>query len=251
VALSNRRLESLAEGVVTFQAKDYRDGGKSKRIRLAGEEFLRRWLQHVLPRGFVKVRTYGLLANRQRQWKVQAFLKGKSKGAVIGDLQSDVFPPTRMQGRRGHVDNQPRPGPGAFSIHKTDQTRIDLGCSNDLPRLPEEKPAWSDDDSRPITVDFVFGTELLLCWDCNRKLLGEDLVVKLAKAQDWGVAGLFLLPSKGPDIPDACLLNPVEVQIDGSCIDLRGKWVNQELLGQQSSDFTVANALYFEHYMFQ
>ena len=71
VALSNRRLESLAQGVVTFQAKDYRDGGKSKRIRLAVQEFLRRWLQHVLPRGFVKVRTYGLLANRQRQWKVQ------------------------------------------------------------------------------------------------------------------------------------------------------------------------------------
>ncbi len=70
VALSNRRLESLEEGVVTFQAKDYRQGGKPQRIRLPAEEFLRRWLQHVLPRGFVRVRSYGLLGNRQRQWKV-------------------------------------------------------------------------------------------------------------------------------------------------------------------------------------
>jgi len=53
---------------VTFQAKDYREVGKPKRIRLPAEEFFRRWLQHVLPRGLVRVRSYGLLGNRQ--WKV-------------------------------------------------------------------------------------------------------------------------------------------------------------------------------------
>jgi hypothetical protein len=71
VALSNRRLEALEQGVVTFQAKDYRDGGRPVRLHLGVEEFLRRWLQHVLPRGFVRVRSYGLLGNRQRQGKVQ------------------------------------------------------------------------------------------------------------------------------------------------------------------------------------
>ena len=69
--MSNRRLQALAGGEVTFTAKDYREGGKPKRLRLAVEEFLRRWVQHVLPRGFVKVRTYGLLGNRQRQGKVE------------------------------------------------------------------------------------------------------------------------------------------------------------------------------------
>jgi hypothetical protein len=66
VALSNRRLVSLAEGQVVFTAKDYRVGGRPRLVRLSAEEFLRRWVQHVLPRGFVKVRHYGLLANRGR-----------------------------------------------------------------------------------------------------------------------------------------------------------------------------------------
>jgi Putative transposase/Transposase zinc-binding domain len=71
VALSNRRLQALEDGEVIFTAKDYREGGKPKRLRLAVAELLRRWVQHVLPRGFVKVRTYGLLGNRQRQTKVE------------------------------------------------------------------------------------------------------------------------------------------------------------------------------------
>jgi Putative transposase/Transposase zinc-binding domain len=66
VALGNRRLLALAGGAVTFTYKDYAHGGKERRLTLPAEEFLRRFLQHVLPRGFVKVRHYGLLANRER-----------------------------------------------------------------------------------------------------------------------------------------------------------------------------------------
>jgi hypothetical protein len=67
VALSNARLESLDGGRVTFRVKDYADGGRTQRLTLDAEEFLRRFVQHVLPRGFVKVRHYGLLANGQRE----------------------------------------------------------------------------------------------------------------------------------------------------------------------------------------
>ncbi|HEX6512581.1 MAG TPA: IS91 family transposase [Chloroflexota bacterium] len=66
VAISNSRLESLDDGRVTFRLKDYTEGGRTKRLTLDAEEFLRRFVQHVLPRGFVKVRHYGLLANGQR-----------------------------------------------------------------------------------------------------------------------------------------------------------------------------------------
>jgi hypothetical protein len=66
VALSNRRLLALEGDQVTFTAKDYAAGGRQRVVRLTGEEFLRRWVQHVLPRGFVKIRHYGLLANRGR-----------------------------------------------------------------------------------------------------------------------------------------------------------------------------------------
>jgi hypothetical protein len=69
VAISNRRLVSWADGVVTFTGKDYARGGRTRAHRLSGEEFVRRFLMHVLPRGFVKVRHFGLLANRQREQK--------------------------------------------------------------------------------------------------------------------------------------------------------------------------------------
>ena len=70
VAISNRRLVSWADGVVTFTGKDYAHGGRTRTHHLSGMEFVRRFLLHVLPRGFVKVRHYGLLANRQREQKL-------------------------------------------------------------------------------------------------------------------------------------------------------------------------------------
>jgi hypothetical protein len=66
VALSNRRLLRLADGIVEFTAKDYAVAGQPRLVRLTADEFLRRWVQHVLPTGFVKIRHYGLLANRGR-----------------------------------------------------------------------------------------------------------------------------------------------------------------------------------------
>jgi len=55
---------------VTFAYKDYRQGGREKELTLSGEEFTRRFVQHVLPRGFVRVRHSGLLANRVRAEKL-------------------------------------------------------------------------------------------------------------------------------------------------------------------------------------
>ena len=70
VAISNHRLVKLEGGRVTFRTKDYAAGGSPKTLTLSAEEFLRRFVQHVLPKGFVKVRHYGPLANRQRQEKL-------------------------------------------------------------------------------------------------------------------------------------------------------------------------------------
>jgi hypothetical protein len=72
VAISNHRLVSWSDGVVTFSSKDYACGGRRRTHRLGGGEFVRRFLLHVLPRGFVKIRHYGLLANRQRDEKLAA-----------------------------------------------------------------------------------------------------------------------------------------------------------------------------------
>lgn len=56
---------------MSFRYKDYADAHRPKTLTLSGEEFLRRFVQHVLPRGFVKVRHYGLLSNRHREEKLK------------------------------------------------------------------------------------------------------------------------------------------------------------------------------------
>jgi hypothetical protein len=67
VAISNHRLLSVADGKVSFRWKDYAHGGKQRKMTVTAEEFLRRFLLHVLPRGFVRIRFSGLLANRRRK----------------------------------------------------------------------------------------------------------------------------------------------------------------------------------------
>ena len=70
VAIANERLLSMDDRTVTFGYKDYRQQSRVRSMTLSGGEFLRRWVQHVLPRGFVKIRQYGLLANRYREEKI-------------------------------------------------------------------------------------------------------------------------------------------------------------------------------------
>ena len=62
-AISNSRLVSMDEDTVSFQWKDYAHGQQTKVMRLTTEEFLRRFLLHVLPKSFVRIRHYGLLAS--------------------------------------------------------------------------------------------------------------------------------------------------------------------------------------------
>ncbi|MCB1033341.1 MAG: transposase, partial [Acidobacteria bacterium] len=66
VALSNQRLVRLEGDTVALTYKDYRHGGQQRLLRLPAAELIRRFLQHVLPSGFVRIRYYGLLANRHR-----------------------------------------------------------------------------------------------------------------------------------------------------------------------------------------
>jgi hypothetical protein len=66
VAISNSRLVALSEGNVTFRWRDSAHGNKKRLMTLAVEEFLRRFLLHLLPPGFVRIRNFGFLANRNR-----------------------------------------------------------------------------------------------------------------------------------------------------------------------------------------
>ncbi len=66
VAISNHRLVSFDGEQVTFRWKDYARGNKQRLMTLSSSEFLRRYVQHVLPHGFVRIRQFGFLANRHR-----------------------------------------------------------------------------------------------------------------------------------------------------------------------------------------
>jgi hypothetical protein len=70
VAISNNRLLDIENDQVRFQWKDYRTGDQVKTMTLAADEFIRRFLLHVLPNGFQRIRYYGLLGNRYRQEKL-------------------------------------------------------------------------------------------------------------------------------------------------------------------------------------
>jgi hypothetical protein len=70
VAISNRRLLSMEDGQVRFEYKDYADGNQTKVMTLSATEFIRRFLLHILPNGFVRIRQYGFLSNRERRKKL-------------------------------------------------------------------------------------------------------------------------------------------------------------------------------------
>lgn len=71
IAIGNHRIISMQDGTVSFMWRDYSDGDKNKVMTLKTSEFIRRFLLHVLPNRFVKIRHYGLLGNRNRKNNLQ------------------------------------------------------------------------------------------------------------------------------------------------------------------------------------
>ncbi|MBF0299132.1 MAG: IS91 family transposase [Oligoflexia bacterium] len=75
IAISNYRLEKIEDGKVSFKCRDNSDKNKKKIVTLDGTEFIRRFLLHVLPKRFVKIRHFGFLGNRLRKEKLPLYRK--------------------------------------------------------------------------------------------------------------------------------------------------------------------------------
>src|SRR6266699_2752002 len=88
VAISNHRLVSLADGQVTFRWRDSADHNQQKLMTVSLDEFLRRFLLHLLPKGFVRIRHFGLLANCRRSTLLPLCL------AALGTVPSQIEPET-------------------------------------------------------------------------------------------------------------------------------------------------------------
>ena len=93
VAITNDRIESYENHRVTFRWRNYRHGNEEK-CTLDGQEFLRRFLMHVPPRGFVRVRSYGFMANRNRKQNVE---RARQLIGEVGTPQiRESFQPLRL-----------------------------------------------------------------------------------------------------------------------------------------------------------
>lgn len=71
VAISNERIKNIENGLVTFEYKDYKDNSKIKTMTISAIEFIRRFLLHVLPDNFTKIKHYGLLSNRNKRSNIK------------------------------------------------------------------------------------------------------------------------------------------------------------------------------------
>jgi Putative transposase/Transposase zinc-binding domain len=142
-AISNSRLTAFDGQRVSFQWKDYADDNRQKSMTLSADEFVRRFLMHVLPRGFPRIRYYGFLANRHRSEKVAAARRliggtmigpstdSSEPAAPLGDDQVSAACPVCGAGRIQRVNTLTPQAPPA------------LGWL--LPRaMRHERPRWSD-----------------------------------------------------------------------------------------------------------
>ena len=92
VAISNERLVSLTGGIVTFRVRDNAHPGKKKRAQLPAESFIQRFLQHVLPPGFKRIRHYGILASCHKRAQLAqcrlALQVPEPKPAIVESVQA-------------------------------------------------------------------------------------------------------------------------------------------------------------------
>jgi hypothetical protein len=96
VAISNDRLEAITAEGIRFRYKDYERGGKWRRMTLSPDEFLRRFSQHILPRGFVRIRAFGFLAGSGREEQLaccRKLLSATTDSQEMGEVANSAIEP--------------------------------------------------------------------------------------------------------------------------------------------------------------
>lgn len=96
IAITNARIFAVDDEHVTFRYKDYRSGGKHRLLRLQGDEFVRRFLLHIVPKGLMRIRHFGFLANRRREKKL-AQIRRALKVAESGPALASQSPTSGAQ----------------------------------------------------------------------------------------------------------------------------------------------------------
>jgi putative transposase/transposase-like zinc-binding protein len=151
VALSNDSILAIDDGKVSFRFKDYRDGNRVKVMTLDATEFIRRFLLHVLPDSFQRIRHYGFLANRSRKRSITLCRRLISEAqAVAGD--HEILPTPAAP-----LDSQPAAdssrSPRACPVCQTPLRTLELPRTRALvPPVSLAEPARISDPSRASPV---------------------------------------------------------------------------------------------------
>jgi len=114
VAISNNRILSLENGNVTFKWRDYKDSSKWKVMTVSADEFIRRFLIHILPYGFMKIRHYGLLGNRNKTTKLMLCKKLTNTPVIFKGKASTLDLIKKITGR----DISKCPACGSDKLHR-------------------------------------------------------------------------------------------------------------------------------------
>ena len=106
IAISHHRIQDIHEGNVTIRYKDYRENGKNRSLTLSGEEFVRRYLMHIVAKGFMRIRHYGFLANCCRQKRLEQILQRlQCQSLTLEDSQTEQMAgmPLCPKCKKGHM----------------------------------------------------------------------------------------------------------------------------------------------------
>ena len=159
IAISHERLLDLEDDTVRFRYRDYARGNRVKVMRLGAEEFIRRFLLHVLPPGFMRIRHYGLLANRCRaerldgcralsasQRRNRGNRSRRRKPCCASPASISSAAPTAQKGGSA---GRPRGTAQGYTPHpESDRTPTALMTTLTRPSLPRPLPC------KPATVPF-------------------------------------------------------------------------------------------------
>jgi hypothetical protein len=149
VAISNSRLLAYRDGKVTFHYKDYADESQQRTMTVPATEFIRRFLLHVLPDGFMRIRHYGYLANRHRREKLD-ICRRLLGCAALSEVPTDKEEPEGEPCEEGGAADATIPCPacktGRMRIIDT-FGRLPRPCHGPLAPLPNRRAPPREDSS--------------------------------------------------------------------------------------------------------
>lgn len=146
VAIANARLVAYREGRVTFRYKDYAHQSSQRTMTLPAAEFIRRFLMHVLPDGFMRIRHYGYLANRHRRQRLaacRALLGVERPATKDGSMEGPLANPAEPAGETAAAPVCPTCKKGRMRLIETLERRPRRGgrpCAPPSPSTPSRIP---------------------------------------------------------------------------------------------------------------